>query len=74
MDVEGIRKADQEAERTEGGGGYGRGGDRDRLSQWEDNVEKLTLGTEPNAPLAYDPGLEHHHLIMSTLGYPGGRL
>ena len=40
-----------------GGGGYGRGGERDRLSQWEDNVENLTLGKEPNGPLADAPGL-----------------
>ena len=29
---------------------------------------------ESNAPLAYDPGLEHHHLFMSTLGYTRGQL
>ena len=57
-----------------GGGGYGWGGDGYRIIQWEDNVSNLTLGTEPNAPLAYAPGLEHHHPIMSTLGDPGGRL
>ena len=34
----------------------------------EDNVVNITLGTEPNAPLAYDMGLELHHLIMSKLG------
>ena len=33
-----------------GGGGDIRGGDRDRLSRWEDNVANLTLGTELNAP------------------------
>ena len=37
--------------------GYGWGGDRDRLIQWEDTVANLTLGTEPNAPLSYAPGL-----------------
>ena len=40
-----------------GGGGDGQGGDGCRLSWWEDNVAKLTLGTEPNYPLAYAPGL-----------------
>ena len=61
--------------RTEGGGGGdGWVGDGERLSRWEDNVANLTVGTEPNAPLAYAPGLEHHHPIISTLGEPGGRL
>ena len=46
-----------------GAGGDGQGGDRDGniLSQWEDNVVNLTLGKEPNYPLAYNMGLEHHH-------------
>ena len=30
--------------------------------------------TDPSYPLIYDPRLENHHLIMSTIGYPGGRL
>ena len=54
-----------------GGGGYGRDGDGDILSRWEGNVANLTLGTEPDDPLAYAPGLEHHHPIMSTLGETG---
>ena len=66
--MEGMQTVAWEAERTEGGGGYGWGGDGYRIIQWEDNVSNLTLGTEPNAPLAYAPGLEHHHPIMSTLG------
>ena len=45
------------------GGGYG-------LSWWEDNIANATLETEPNAPLAYAPGLEHHPPNMSTLGDP----
>ena len=49
-------------------------GDKHRLSLWEDKVSQVALGTDTNAPLAYAPGLEHHHLIMSTIGYPGGRL
>ena len=52
----------------------GRGGDGYRFNQWGDNIENIALGTEPNAPLAYDPGLEHHQPIMSTFGEPGGRL
>ena len=55
-------------------GGRGWGGDRDRLSRWEDNVANLTLGTEPNDTLSYALGLEHHQPIVSTLGDPGGRL
>ena len=55
-----------------GGGGYGREVDGDVLNQWGDNVANITLGTEPNATLAYAPGLEHHHPIVSTLGEPGG--
>ena len=37
-------------------------------------VTNVTLGTEPNAPLAYATGLEPHHPIMSKLGEPGGPL
>ena len=40
----------------------------------EDNLSKVTLGTEPNDPLNYSPGLEHHYPIMSALGYIGGQL
>ena len=60
--------------RRGGGGGYRRGRDGDILSRWEDNVASLTLGTNTNALLDYDPGLEHHHPILITLGDPGGRL
>ena len=56
-----------------GGGVYGWDKDRYGLSQWEDNVENTTLGTEPNASLDYAPGLEPHNPFMSTLGEPGGR-
>ena len=38
------------------------------------NVVVNTIGMEPGATLAYDPGLEHHHSIMSTIGGNGGRL
>ena len=56
------------------GVGDGRDGDRDVLSLWEDNVANVTLGTDPNSPFAYAPGLEHHHPNTSSLGDPGGRL
>ena len=55
----------------------GDGQDEDRyqrLIKWEDNVANITLGTEHNASLAYAPGLEPHHPIMSTLGAHGGQL
>ena len=57
-----------------GGGGDGQGGDGYILSRWKDNVAKLTLGTEPNTPLDYDPGLEHHNPIMISLRDPRGRI
>ena len=57
-----------------GGGGYGRDEGGDRLSRWDDNVANVTLRTEPNDPLEYTTGLEHHHPIMSTLGEPRSRL
>ena len=62
-----------------GGGGGGGGGIRTRKRRTqtklgEDNVENLTLRTDPNAPLTYAPGLEHHHQIISTLGDTGGQL
>ena len=50
------------------------GGEGDRIIRWEDNIENLTLGKEPNSPLDYDPLLEHHHPIISTLGQLEGRL
>ena len=60
------------------GGGTDKGGllglqgeDGHRLSWWEDDLKNLTLGTDPNAPIAYDLGLEHHHPIISTLEEPG---
>ena len=60
---------------TDGGGvGYGGGGYRDELNWWEDTVANATLGTDPNDSIASAPGLELHHLIMSTLGDPIERL
>ena len=62
------------------GGTYGgalgdkRDGDGDGLIRCEDNASYITLGAEPNAPLAYDLGLEIHHHIMSTPVQHGGRL
>ena len=58
--------------RTERGGG-GDGRDGDRLIRWEDNVAQANLGMYTNYPLTYALGLEHHHPIMTTLGYPVGR-
>ena len=66
--------AAQEAEQTEGRGGYEWDGDGDILSWWENNVPNLNLGTEPHAPFAYDLGLENRHSIMSTLEDPRGQL
>ena len=58
-----------------GGGGDGQDGDGDgRLIKWYGTVSKKTLGTEPNAPLAYVTGLEPNHPIMSTLGAHGVHL
>ena len=55
-----------------GGGGDKRDGDGDgQLIKWEDTIENITLGVEPNAPLAYTPVLELHHPIMSTIGAHG---
>ena len=41
---------------TDGGGGGldGWDGDGDRIVRWEDNVAKVTLGSEPNASPVYD--------------------
>ena len=52
--------------RTDRGGGvYIWDGDRDIITWWEDTVANITLGTDTNATLAYAPGLEHHHPIIS---------
>ena len=51
-----------------GEGGAGQDGYRDGLNRWEDNAANLILGMVPNVPLAYTPGLELHHQIISTLG------
>ena len=64
------------------GDGMGRGGrgdrggvDRDgRLIIVDHSVANVILVTEPNDLLAYDPGLELHHPIMTTLGGNEGRL
>ena len=56
-----------------GGGGDGQERDRDGLNMWEDNVANVILGTEINAPLAYDPVLELHHPIIFTIGGHGRR-
>ena len=40
----------------------------------KDNLMVNTVGTEPNSPISYAPGSEHHHLTMSTIGRHGGQL
>ena len=45
-----------------------------RLINWYYTVANITLGTDPNAPLAYDMGLELHHPILSTSGAHRGQL
>ena len=67
--MEGMQTAAQEAERTEGEEDMdGTETATGNLSIGEDNIAHLTLGTDTNAPLAYDLGLELHHLIISKLG------
>ena len=59
----------------DGGGGRIQMGQRRRqrrIKLGEDDMENINLGTEPNSPLAYAPGLKHNHPIMSTLGELGG--
>ena len=62
--------------RTErGAGGDGRDDDGDgQLIRWEYTVANVILGTEPNAPRDYAPGLELHHPVMSILWGNLGRL
>ena len=62
-----MQTKDLEAEQTDGRGLYIWDGDGDIISRWEDNVANITLGTYNNAPLAYAPGLEHHHPIIIML-------
>ena len=69
-----MQTKDLEAEQTDGGGLYIWDGDGDIISRWEDNVANITLGMETNAPLAYAPGLEYHHPIISMIGYLEGQL
>ena len=69
LDVEGMRTEYWESEQTEGGGGDGRDGNEDRqISSYDYTMANVILGTDPNAPLAYDPELEPHHPIVSMLG------
>ena len=59
------------------GGGGGDGQDSNvygQIIRWDYTVANVILGTEPNATLAYAPGLEPHQLIMSKIGGHGGRL
>ena len=57
------------------GWGDGREGDGDgQLIKCEDNEANINLVTDHNASLAYAPGLELQHLIMSTIGAHRGQL
>ena len=67
FDLEGMRTASQEAERTDRGGKDGQYRDGDGITRWEDTVEIFILGTYPNAPLAYALGLELQPSIMSMI-------
>ena len=65
---------------NQGGGADRGGGDTDGKEtatedylSGQDTVVTTTLGTEPNDPLVYAPGLELHHPIMSKLGEHGGQ-
>ena len=40
----------------------------------KDNLMVNTIGTEPNDPIVYNLGSEHHHLTMSKIGRHGGQL
>ena len=57
-----------------GVGGHRQDRDGDGISQRGDNVAHGTLGTEPNARLAYPLVLEHRHPIISMLEDPEGQL
>ena len=64
-----MRTVAQEAEQTEGAEETDRRKSAmDEYLSGEDNILTTTLGTDPNLPLAYAPGLELHHPIMSKLG------
>ena len=71
-----MRMAAQEEERMDGEEetDRDRDGDGDILGWWEDKIECVTLGMEPNDPLDYAPVLELYHPIMSTLVDPGFQL
>ena len=68
-----MRMAAQEEERMDGEE-TDRDRDGDILGWWEDKIECVTLGMEPNDPLDYAPVLELYHPIMSTLVDPGFQL
>ena len=51
-----------------GGGGGGGNGDWGSISGMGQSSTLTTIGMDTNATLAYGPGMEHHHPIMSTLG------
>ena len=74
VNVEGIWTADREVEQTEGWGDGWEGDRNGQIIRWGYTVANLILGTEPNYTLAYAPGLELHHPIVSIIGGNGGRL
>ena len=48
------------------------------MDRWKtkekDDLMVNTIVTEPNAPIVYAPGSEHHHLTMSKIGRHGYQL
>ena len=74
MDLDGMRTAAREADHMEGQQEKDRtDNEADYQLSGEDTEINITLGKEPNAPLAYDPGLEIHYPIMGNLGERGGQ-
>ena len=72
--MEGMRTAAREEDWTEGAEDTDRAETAtDNYLSGEDTVVTTTLGTETNAPLSYNTGLELHHPIMSKLGEYGGQ-
>ena len=71
--MEGLRTAAWEADQMEGAEEiYRKETATDDYFSGEDTLVTTTLGTEYNAPLAYAPGLELQHPIMSNIGEHGG--
>ena len=64
----------EEAERDWGGGGRKRRRRERRKTKAMDTVVVNTTVMEPDAPLANDPGSEHHCPLTSMLGGNGGQV